>query len=613
MNFQAFDTTSTNSSGLLHSRPSRAFPAATIPSRPIQIPYETRRLLVQIRPILFYRFSFTDISASLIKIERESMKKLVLSLVCVISALSSIQAQSSVDFSRIYGAGGRMWMSVDSLAENVYYGQLFPNQPNTSFNYLPEVNQVNMQVYFRQQDSVQHYRYTILEDDKPIAVNKSIDIAQLNEVDHGDGEVLRSITLGVFPVKGKTITTLVYDIERPLVINKSVFYGKPIPRVKIKILAKRFATDKGVDYDRIIEPTESTVLTFNEKDDELTIVKDGSAIDYLYGISIKDKRTDKLIFESTAWQYGGYIDYIEGYDVFLPYVKIDKSVFKKSGDYEIIIQPLIRWGNCSNCHTSPEEIAEYTTRHTLSVTLIQENYTTSELLTYLLLVTLLIGSGFLVVLYFVRKRNKKKLMEQEQHKNTAKLHLSAIRSQLNPHFLFNALSGIQNLMNKNETDNANTYLAKFARLTRNVLGDKELISLLQEKSLLDDYLQMEQLRFGFAYEITHATDLDLANVEIPSMLLQPFVENAVKHGISQQGSTGKISIEFMKRASDLVLTVSDNGNGFDTERTYTGLGLQLSDSRIALLNEIYKENRFTFAIRSTTKGTEVRITLTDWL
>ena len=168
-------------------------------------------------------------------------------------------------------------------------------------------------------------------------------------------------------------------------------------------------------------------------------------------------------------------------------------------------------------------------------------------------------------------------------------------------------------MNKNEIDNANKYLSKFARLTRNVLEDKELISLSKEKTLLDDYLQMEQLRFGFEYEINRSEDLDLDNTEIPSMLLQPFVENAVKHGISKKATDGKISITFIKQANDLLLTVTDNGNGFDTAKKNNGLGLQLSNNRIALLNSIYKENRFILAIQSTTNGTNISLTLTDWL
>ena len=551
------------------------------------------------------------------------MKKIIFIFLSFIITLSTVKAQNGIGYNVRYAAGGRLNMSVDSVAKNVFYGLKFPNQPNTSFNYLPDVDSVNIQVYFRKKDSVAHYRYTILADDKPIAVNKSINKAELKEVLRPDDdpigvvlEVLDSTSFGVFPIKGKTITILTYDIQRPQDVYKTVFYGKPIPKAKIEVLAKRFATENGVDYSHITEPKERIDLTFTEKDDELTIVKEWSDIDYLYSTSIKDKKTDKIIFESTSWLYGNHLN--EAHKL-LPYVYVDRNIFKKSGDYEIIIQPLIRWDRYLNNNTplkydiSPKEIENYISRYTLSITLDEENYTKKELLIYTLIAAFSIGLVFFIILYFIKNRNKKKLAEKEQQKNIAKLKLNSIRSQLNPHFLFNALSGIQNLMNKNEIDSANKYLSKFARLTRNVLDDKELISLSQEKTLLDDYLQMEQLRFGFKYEIKHSENLDLDNIEIPSMLLQPFVENAVKHGISQKATVGKIMIEFIKQASNLVLTVTDNGNGFDTEKKYSGLGLQLSDSRIALLNSIYKENHFTLAIQSTTNGTKISLTLTDWL
>ena len=551
------------------------------------------------------------------------MKKIIFIFLSFIITLSTVKAQNGIGYNVRYAAGGRLNMSVDSVAKNVFYGLKFPNQPNTSFNYLPDVDSVNIQVYFRKKDSVAHYRYTILADDKPIAVNKSINKAELKEVLRPDDdpigvvlEVLDSTSFGVFPIKGKTITILTYDIQRPQDVYKTVFYGKPIPKAKIEVLAKRFATENGVDYSHITEPKERIDLTFTEKDDELTIVKEWSDIDYLYSTSIKDKKTDKIIFESTSWLYGNHLN--EAHKL-LPYVYVDRNIFKKSGDYEIIIQPLIRWDRYLNNNTplkydiSPKEIENYISRYTLSITLDEENYTKKELLIYTLIAAFSIGLVFFIILYFIKNRNKKKLAEKEQQKNIAKLKLNSIRSQLNPHFLFNALSGIQNLMNKNEIDSANKYLSKFARLTRNVLDDKELISLSQEKTLLDDYLQMEQLRFGFKYEIKHSENLDLDNIEIPSMLLQPFVENAVKHGISQKATAGKIMIEFIKQANDLVLTVVDNGNGFDTEKKYSGLGLQLSDSRIALLNSIYKENHFTLAIQSTTNGTKISLTLTDWL
>jgi len=533
------------------------------------------------------------------------MKKILFTLLCFIIALSTVQAQKGINFNYTYAAGGKLLMNIDSLAKNVSYDNIFPNQPRTSFNYLPEVHHLSIQINFRKNINIQHYRYTILIDDKPMVVNQPINEAQLKDSHAGgDEEIFRSMILGTFNIKGKVITTLLYSIDKPQDIDKAVFYGKPIPKAQIKGFAKPTPVVNGYSFGSLIDSKEKIKLNLTKKDDELTIIKDKSAIDYVYYTKIKDKQTNKIIFESTAWQYGGYIDNHE----FMPHIKLNKTVFKKSGDYEIIIQPLF-----SQWNITPKEMEKYTARYTLAITLDQENYSKSELWIYVLRAVLAIGLAFIVILYFIKKRNQKKLAENEQQKNTAKLRLNAIRSQLNPHFMFNALSGIQNLMNKNEIDNANKYLSKFARLTRNVLHDRELISLAQEETLLDDYLQMEQLRFGFQYEINHPENLDLDITEIPAMLLQPFVENAVKHGISKKGAEGKISIAFMQQGKDLLLTVSDNGNGFDITKKNNGLGLQLSNNRITLLNDIYKENRFTLAVQSNPGGTKISLTLTDWL
>lgn len=538
------------------------------------------------------------------------MKRIILIFLYLIIVLFTVNAQKGINFSRPYSGGGKLLMCVDSSAKNVYYANVFSNQPNTFFSYLPEVNNVNIQIYFRKDINVQHYRYTILTDNKPIVVNKPIDKEKLKDAQAGDEEVFSSTTLGTFPMKGKIITILVYSIETPLIIDKSVFYGKPLPKAKITSFAKRFKTDKGVDYKWITFPKERTNLTFTEKDDELTIVKDRSDIDYLYYTSIKDKQTNKIIFESTAWKYGGIVEEHE----FLPYINIDKNVFKKSGDYEIIIQPFIKWIGCIDCDISPKEMEKYTTRCTLSINLEEENYTAKELISSGILFSIIIGAitGGTTVL-FMNRRKIKKVAEQAKQKEIAQLQLNSVRSQLNPHFLFNALAGIQNLMNKNEIENANRYLTKFARLTRNVLDSKELISLAEEKILLDDYLQMEQLRFGFQYTLNASKDVDTVNIEIPSMLLQPFVENAVRHGIAESGKEGKIDIDFIKQSSELILIISDNGKGFDATKDYSGLGLSLSKNRIALLNTIYKATPFILDIQSNTKGTKVTITLTQWL
>jgi two-component system LytT family sensor kinase len=559
-------------------------------------------LLTQTASMLFYGFSFAIIASSLVKIKLNIMKKITFIILALALSFSLAKAQKGIDFNVSWAAGGKLLMHIDSAAKNVYYNNIFPNQPNTSFNYLPEVNNLSIQINFRKNINIQHYRYTILIDDKPVVVNKSIDIKQLKNIDHPD-EVFRATTLGTFAIKNKIITTLVYSIENPLVIDKTIFYGKPIPIAKIKGLSRRFVTTKGVDYSWITNPKANIKVNITEKVDQITIVKDKSAIDYLYYASINDKKTNKTIFTSTAWEYGGIVEENE----FLPHVKIDKNVFKNSGEYEIIIQPLVNW------NISAKEKEKYTTKHTLSIALEEENYSKKEFIIYGLIICAVFGAIGGAALTYIKKKEAKKIAQQFKEKEIAKLQLNSIRSQLNPHFLFNALSGIQNLMNKNETENANKYLSKFARLTRNVLYDKEVISLSQEKTLLDDYLQMEQLRFGFEYEINTPNNLDIENIEIPSMLLQPFVENAVKHGIAQKANNGKITIVFNKKENDLVLTVTDNGNGFDSTIKHNGLGLALSQNRINLLNSVYKENRFNLAIQSNTNGTTISLTLTDWL
>ena len=178
--------------------------------------------------------------------------------------------------------------------------------------------------------------------------------------------------------------------------------------------------------------------------------------------------------------------------------------------------------------------------------------------------------------------------------------------------MFNALAGIQNLINKNEIDLANKYLARFARLTRNVLddGNKELTSIEHETDLLNDYLQMEQMRFGFQFKID-IDDID-QQIEIPAMLLQPFAENAVKHGVSTLKEKGLIRVSIIKSEANLVITISDNGNGFSNVKA-AGLGTKLSEERVALLNRIYKNTAILLNTNTGANGTTVTIELKNWL
>jgi hypothetical protein len=229
------------------------------------------------------------------------------------------------------------------------------------------------------------------------------------------------------------------------------------------------------------------------------------------------------------------------------------------------------------------------------------------------------GIFFFLLFFFLSYYfyNKRKLRIANQLKEQTTLKLKSIRSQLNPHFMFNALGSIQGLMNKNEIEAANNYLSRFANLTRKVLdtSENELISLSDELKILEDYLYMEQLRFGFQYVISTEIDLNQANIEIPAMLIQPFVENAVKHGVSTLDGNGRIEVAISKLGNDLVLLVIDNGKGFSTEKINdnAGLGLKLCRERIALLNKTYTGQKISMDIVSDTKGTQVKVILCNWL
>jgi sensor histidine kinase YesM len=216
--------------------------------------------------------------------------------------------------------------------------------------------------------------------------------------------------------------------------------------------------------------------------------------------------------------------------------------------------------------------------------------------------------------YVVDISDERKLQQSIQEKESVNLKLRSIRSQLNPHFMFNALTSIQGLMNKNDIPAANHYLALFANLTRNVLNtsDQDLISLEDELKIQEDYLQMEQLRFGFQYNVKVGEDINIANTEIPAMLLQPFVENAVKHGVASMQQNGSIQVQVDKQGNNLVLSVTDNGKGFDKEQVTQqkgSLGLKLSEERIALLNQVNPDQPAILSIDLKQTGTTIAITL----
>jgi tetratricopeptide (TPR) repeat protein len=178
-----------------------------------------------------------------------------------------------------------------------------------------------------------------------------------------------------------------------------------------------------------------------------------------------------------------------------------------------------------------------------------------------ILVSVLLGSA-LIILWFFFQRAK--------HKNIAKIYQmenQMFRLQMKPHFIFNVLSSIGGYMNQNNAREASTYLAKFARLIRNVLeqSNQELIPVRKELELLKYYLDLQQMRFPekFTYTIDTEDIIETENLYIPPMLLQPIVENAIEHGFSKLKRAGNLEISFTQTENHLIIEICDDGIGIN--------------------------------------------------
>jgi len=220
--------------------------------------------------------------------------------------------------------------------------------------------------------------------------------------------------------------------------------------------------------------------------------------------------------------------------------------------------------------------------------------------------------GFILLL-FRTVQQKRQLRKTQATKEKAEMDLKQLRSQLNPHFIFNALSSIQGLVNNHELGRANQYLAEFSAILRESLknNDNDFIPLVQEIKILETYIKLEQLRFGFAYSINISDRLNTSEINMPSLLIQPLIENAIKHGIGALKNDGRLTVDFFSKGNDFCIDIKDNGKGFN-ENTKDGFGLKLTKDRIQLLNQNNKTQPIILAL-TTNNGTTVHLTFENWL
>ena len=237
------------------------------------------------------------------------------------------------------------------------------------------------------------------------------------------------------------------------------------------------------------------------------------------------------------------------------------------------------------------------------------------------------GLGLLSLLSFLGYRNFQnqnkinRLAADAYAKERTELELQSLRAQLNPHFIFNCINSIDAFIHSNDKYNATVYLNKFARLLRNILDSSKLttVSFTKDIDTLKLYVELEELRHENKFRTEFSIDdgLLINDYKVPALIIQPFVENAILHGLkNREDNSGLLQIEIKKITDKIEYTIKDNGIGREAagliaQNKESSYGMQMSYDRIKLFN---KEEKPSVEItdlynNSIAAGTEVKVLL----
>jgi tetratricopeptide (TPR) repeat protein len=233
-----------------------------------------------------------------------------------------------------------------------------------------------------------------------------------------------------------------------------------------------------------------------------------------------------------------------------------------------------------------------------------------ELVNYLLaggVVLLILICGAVLYLFYVKRSTNRKLNEinqrlellnNELEVEKQNMELKALLAQINPHFIFNALNSVQKYIAANDKEQAFNYLSKFGKIMRSTLenSDESAISIEDELELLQLYVDLEsrRLKHELEYEVTVDEDLDIYNLKIPPMLIQPYIENAIRHGIMHKQESGKIELVLKSEEESITCIVRDNGIGRkasmllkkkNEKHQHKSMGMNITSKRLETLWE----------------------------
>ncbi len=343
---------------------------------------------------------------------------------------------------------------------------------------------------------------------------------------------------------------------------------------------------------------------------------------FYYGINSAEKNEDQKAYfalkELDRILENTHIDHQEGIH------EVEYDIYKTLGDYEKALFHLEKYRELSdsliNAETN-EKIVQLQAKYELEKRerQIQEKENEKLILkrnnTYLLAGLLglcLIGSLIYLLIYKKRQKEKERMNEVEQ---------KMLSLQMNPHFIFNAISSIQNyLFDENDTKTAIRHLSTFSSLMRQILENnrEKFIPLSEEISFLNNYLSLQKLRFDnkFNYQINVNPDINVDETAIPPLLTQPFVENAIEHGKIYQVKDGFLNIDIDQTKDAIQIKILDNGIGMESSKIETekknmsikkkSLSLSITKERLQLLSKLMKKD-FFYEISGKNEGTLINL------
>ena len=282
---------------------------------------------------------------------------------------------------------------------------------------------------------------------------------------------------------------------------------------------------------------------------------------------------------------------------------LKNSIWSKWTTDASILLPFLPDGNFTILvQTKDLSLGTICTQKLLSITITPPFWETMPFI--IVAITLI---GFLIFFYIKNRINKINL-ENEIQKRMIETKMEAVQSQMNPHFTFNAMNSIQNYIVRNKMEDALEYLADFSRLIRKTLDNsiKATITLEEEIYYLQDYVNLENKRYTTPvdFTITISDTINPAKVEIPPMLIQPFIENCFVHAFTSKTENPYLKLDITLNSNLLTITIRDNGIGFNTElKKINSIGINLVKERINLSNA--ENSNFIEIVSTINKGTKV--------